>query len=231
MERSREPEAFTAFERLGWGGQIDGYQRTFARLTAQTVPAMLEAGRVMRGHRVLDVCTGHGVLAAAALERGAAVSGLDFAEAVVSAAMRNVPGATFRQGDAQALPYPDASFEAVLCGYGLIHLSDPAVALAEMVRVLAPGGRLAASAWERPEPDNGFGLGAGARPSRRRAAARTRLLPVQRARAHAGGAVHRRPRRRRGRHRAAGMAVRCARGFRRGDARRRGAGESAPGGP
>src|SRR5262247_1441738 len=158
MERSREPEAFTAFERLGWGGQIDGYQRTFARLTAQTVPAMLEAGRVMRGHRVLDVCTGHGVLAAAALERGAAVSGLDFAEAVVSAAMRNVPGATFRQGDAQALPYPDASFEAVLCGYGLIHLSDPAVALAEMVRVLAPGGRLAASAWERPEPDNGFGL-------------------------------------------------------------------------
>lgn len=158
MEHSQEPEAFTAFERLGWSGQIDGYQRTFARLTAQTVPAMLEAARVRRGHRVLDVCTGHGVLAAAALERGAAVSGLDFAEAVVSAAMRNVPGAAFRQGDAQALPYPDASFEAVMCGYGLIHLSDPAVALAEMVRVLAPGGRLAVSVWERPEPDNGFGL-------------------------------------------------------------------------
>src|SRR5215470_16980442 len=120
MERSQEPEAFTAFERLGWGGQIDGYQRTFARLTAQTVPAMLEAARVRRGHRVLDVCTGHGVLAAAAFERGAAsVSGLDFAEAVVAAAMRNVPGASFRQGDAQALPYPDAGFDAVLCGYGL----------------------------------------------------------------------------------------------------------------
>jgi len=158
MERSQEPEAFTAFERLGWGGQIDGYQRTFARLTAQTVPAMLEAARVRRGHRVLDVCTGHGVLAGAALERGAAVSGLDFADAVVAAAMRNVPGASFRQGDAQALPYPDASFDAVLCGYGLIHLSDPAVALAEMVRVLAPGGRLAVSVWERPGPDNGFGL-------------------------------------------------------------------------
>src|SRR5262249_59611189 len=121
-------------------------------------PAMLEAARVRRGHRVLDVCTGHGVLAGAALERGAAVSGLDFADAVVAAAVRNVPGASFRQGDAQALPYPDASFEAVLCGYGLIHLSDPAVALGEMVRVLARGGRLAVSVWERPEPDNGFGL-------------------------------------------------------------------------
>jgi len=158
MERSQEPEAFTTFERQGWGGQIDGYQRTFARLTAQTVPAMLEAARVGRGHRVLDVCTGHGVLARAALERGAVVSGLDFAEAVVTAAARNVPGAAFREGDAQALPYPDASFDAVLCGYGLIHLSDPALALAEMVRVLAPGGRLAVSVWERPGPDNGFGL-------------------------------------------------------------------------
>jgi SAM-dependent methyltransferase len=158
MERSQEPEAFTTFERLGWGGQIDGYQRTFARLTAQTVPAMLEAARVGPGHRVLDVCTGHGVLARAALERGAVVSGLDFAEAVVAAATRNVPGAAFREGDAQALPYLDASFDVVLCGYGLIHLSNPALALAEMVRVLAPGGRLAVSVWEGPGPDNGFGL-------------------------------------------------------------------------
>jgi len=158
MERSQEPEAFTTFERRGWSRQIDGYQRTFARLTAQTVPAMLEAARVGRGCRVLDVCTGHGVLAGAALAREAVVWGLDFAEEVVAAAMRNVPGAAFCQGDAQILPYPDASFEAVLCGYGLIHLSDPGAALAEMTRVLAPGGRIAVSVWERPEPNNGFGL-------------------------------------------------------------------------
>src|SRR5215468_10581709 len=158
MERSQEPEAFTTFERRGWGRQIDGYQRTFARLTAQTVPAMLDAARVSRRCRVLDVCTGHGVLADAALARKAVVSGLDFAKEVVATATRNVPGVAFRRGDAQALPYPDASFEAVLCGYGLIHLSDPGAALAEMTRVLAPGGRLAVSVWERPGPDNGFGL-------------------------------------------------------------------------
>jgi SAM-dependent methyltransferase len=158
MERSRDPEAFTAFERRGWGERIGGYERTFGRLTDQTVAAMLAGARVGRGRRVLDVCTGHGVLAAAALARGGVAFGLDFAEEVVARARRNAPGVDLRQGDAQALPYPEASFDAVVCGYGLMHLSDPARALAEMHRVLVPGGRLAVSAWEQPGPDNGFGL-------------------------------------------------------------------------
>lgn len=158
MQRSNEPEAFTAFERQGWGARIGGYELTFARLTSQSVDPMLDAAGVARGSRVLDVCTGHGVLAAAAAGRGAIVSGLDFAEPVVAVARRNVPAVEFRQGDAQALPYADVTFDAVLNGYGLIHLSDPARALAEMSRVLKPGGRLAVSVWERPGPDNGFGI-------------------------------------------------------------------------
>lgn len=158
IERSNEPEAFTAFERHGWSAGIGGYERTFARLTAQTVPAMLDAVHITRGSRLLDVCTGHGVLAAAAAERGAIVSGLDFSEQVVAVARRNFSSLDFRQGDAQALPFPDAGFDAIVCGYGLIHLSDPGRALAEMHRVLTPGGRLAVSVWERPGPGNGFGL-------------------------------------------------------------------------
>ena len=158
IERSNEPEAFTAFERHGWSAGIGGYERTFARLTAQTVPAMLDAVHMTRGSRLLDVCTGHGVHAAAAAERGAVVSGLDFSEQVVAVARRNPPGVDFRQGDAQDLPFPDASFDAIVCGYGLIHLSEPGRALAEMHRALTPGGRLAVSVWERPGPGNGFGL-------------------------------------------------------------------------
>src|SRR6267142_4409154 len=98
IERSNEPEAFTAFERDGWSARIGGYERTFARLTSQTAGAMLNAAGVTRGHRVLDVCTGHGVLAAAAAERGAVVAGLDFSEEVVAVARRNVPDVEFRQG-------------------------------------------------------------------------------------------------------------------------------------
>jgi SAM-dependent methyltransferase len=158
IQRSNEPEAFTAFERHGWSAGIGGYERTFARLTSQTVGVMLDAAGVTRGHHVLDVCTGHGVLAAAAAERGAVVAGLDFAEEVVAVARRNVPGVEFRQGDAQDLPYLDGAFDGVVCGYGLIHVSDPGRALAEMCRVLRPGGRLAVSVWERPDPANGFGV-------------------------------------------------------------------------
>lgn len=158
IQRSNDPETFAAFERKGWGTSIGGYERTFARVTSQTASAMLDAAGVERGRRVLDVCTGHGVLAARAAERGATVSGLDFADEVVAVARRNVPGVEFRQGDVQDLPYPDASFDAVVCGYGIIHVPEPDRALAEMSRVLKPGGRLAVSVWERPAPTNGFGV-------------------------------------------------------------------------
>jgi SAM-dependent methyltransferase len=111
---------------------------------------------------MLDVCTGHGVLALAASKRGAKVSAIDFAEAMVAAARRNVPAAECLQSDAQDLPYLDDTFEAVICGYGIIHVPEPNRALAEMRRVLRPGGRVAISVWERPSPDNGFGLVMGA---------------------------------------------------------------------
>ena len=73
-----------------------------------------------------------------------------------------MPEAAFLEGDAQALPFADASFDAVVCGYGIIHCPDPEKALAEMARVLRPEGRAAVSVWAAPAPDNGFGLFLGA---------------------------------------------------------------------
>ena len=98
------------------------------------------------------------MLAGAALERGARVVGLDFSGEAVEIARRNLPGAEIRQGDAQALPFEDDSFDAAVCGYGIIHLPEPEKALMEMRRVVKPGGRISVSVWEAPNPGNGFGV-------------------------------------------------------------------------
>ena len=158
IQRSSEPEAFSAFEHERWREGIAGYARGFGSVAAQTVEPTLDAASVAAGMRVLDVCTGQGVLAAGAARRGADVCGLDFVEEVVALARHNVPGVAFERGDAQALPYPDGSFDAVLCGYGVMHVPEPDRALAEMRRVLRRGGRVAITAWAGPTPDDAFGL-------------------------------------------------------------------------
>ena len=162
IQVSSDPRAFRAFEHTGWNAVSEAYERAIGPLTAQSAEIMLDTAGVASGCNVLDVCTGHGVLALAATQRGARVCALDFAEAMVAAAHRNVPTAECRQGDAQDLPYAENTFDAVVCGYGIIHLPEPDRALVEMRRVLRPGGRVAISIWERPSPNNGFGVLMGA---------------------------------------------------------------------
>jgi SAM-dependent methyltransferase len=99
------------------------------------------------GARVLDVGCGTGVLtrAAAALDGVAAVVGLDTAPSLLERARTlagHVPGASFQEGDANALPFADADFDAVLFDSTLSHLRAPQTALAEAYRVLREGGRL-----------------------------------------------------------------------------------------
>jgi SAM-dependent methyltransferase len=154
IEQSRDPTKFAAFELSGWDANIRGYDSTFGAVARQTVQPMLDAAHVSRGIEVLDICCGPGMLCAGALQRGARSIGLDFSGEAVELARRLVPKGYFRQGDAQALPFPTASFDAVLCGYGIMHLPDPLVALREMLRVLRPGGRAALSVWDAA----GFGF-------------------------------------------------------------------------
>ncbi|MGB7770743.1 MAG: methyltransferase domain-containing protein [Pseudolabrys sp.] len=154
IEQSRDPKRFSAFELSGWETNIRGYDSAFGTVARQTVGAMLDAARVSRGMRVLDVCCGPGMLAAGVLERGAEAIGLDFSLEAVELASKLVPTGRFERGDAQALPYAAESFDAVLCGYGVMHLPEPAAALREMLRVLRPGGRTALSVWDQ----TGFGF-------------------------------------------------------------------------
>ena len=148
VERSSDPEQFSAFELSGWETNIGGYASAFGAVARQSVGAMLDAAGVTRGTRILDICCGPGMLAAGASERGADAIGLDFSLEAIELARTLVPNGRFERGDAQALPYPAASFDAVLCGYGLMHLPEPASALRESLRVLRPGGRAAFSVWD-----------------------------------------------------------------------------------
>jgi SAM-dependent methyltransferase len=158
IQISDEPDAFSKFEHDSWESNSDGYDRHFSDLTGQIVEPTLNAAGVEAGMRVLDVCTGPGMLARGAAGRGASAVGLDFAAQAISVARARIPEAEFVQGDAQSLPYDDESFDAVVCGYGVIHVPDPTRALSEMLRVLRTGGRAAVSVWGAPAPDNGFGV-------------------------------------------------------------------------
>lgn len=146
-----DPDAFNAFEASGWETKADGYDRFVGGVTRRLVEPLLDAASVVEGTRMLDLATGPGYAAAAGAERGAAVVGADIAGAMVALASRLHPGLDFRQADAHALPFPDASFDAVVGNFLILHLGRPERGMGEFVRVLRPGGRVALTSWDCPD--------------------------------------------------------------------------------
>ena len=151
-----ELDAFRALEQRGWETTVAPYAEAFGALTAQTVVPLLDAVHAAPGVRLLDVATGPGYVAGAAAERGARVLGIDFSAAMLAVARERYPAVEFRAGDAEALDLPDASFDALACNFGVLHLSRPERALAEFHRVLRPGGRLGFTVWAPPAQSAGF---------------------------------------------------------------------------
>jgi demethylmenaquinone methyltransferase/2-methoxy-6-polyprenyl-1,4-benzoquinol methylase len=101
-----------------------------------------ELAAVPRGGSALDLCTGTGKLAEELRRRGAGeVVGLDFSTGMLARARRRYPSVEFQQGDALALPYPNARFDAVTMAFGIRNVVDRDQALREMRRVLLPHGR------------------------------------------------------------------------------------------
>ena len=101
-----------------------------------------DLARVGPGSRALDVATGTGDLAIELASRGADVVGSDFSEGMLDVARRKAPALTWEQGNALALPYPDAAFDATTVGFGARNFSDLPRGLGEMTRVVRPGGRV-----------------------------------------------------------------------------------------
>jgi demethylmenaquinone methyltransferase/2-methoxy-6-polyprenyl-1,4-benzoquinol methylase len=109
----------------------------------------LGAGTGLGGRRVLDVCAGTLDLASLAVDAGAEVIATDFSHAMLSSGRGKVLVPVVR-ADALALPFADAQFDGVICGFGLRNLDDTRAGLAEMRRVLKPGGRCVVLDFFRP---------------------------------------------------------------------------------
>ena len=146
-----DPHGIRAFEHASWQRVAADYGDTFAAATRGFVEPLLDAAQVGARTRVLDVCCGPGLVAGAAAARGASTAGVDFSSAMLAIARAGQPRIEFSQGDAEALPYAEGSFDAVVANFGVHHVPHPTAALAEMHRVLAPGGRAAFTVWPRPD--------------------------------------------------------------------------------
>jgi len=128
----------------------DAMNRTMTMGLDQRWRRATVAAVVQPGDRVLDACCGTGDLAVAALRAGATVTGLDFSERMLERARRKSAEIEWVQGDAEQLPFEDASFDAATVGFGVRNLADLERGLAELRRVLRPGGRVAILEITRP---------------------------------------------------------------------------------
>ena len=151
MNDPRQAEAYRAFEHAAWERAAAHYSDTFAAATQLFAGSLLDAVSCEQGTRLLDVACGPGLVSSIAAGRGAAVTGVDFSAAMVAEARRRHASIIFEQADADCLPFGDATFDAVVCGFGVHHFSRPIRALAEAHRVLRPGGRFAFTVWASDE--------------------------------------------------------------------------------
>ena len=154
-----DADAFDAFEAAGWAAKDAAeYDSVAGRVTSRLADPLLAAVAAEAGTRLLDVATGPGYVASRAVERGVDAVGLDFSEAMLAFARSRSPGVEFVRGDATALPFADASFDAVVAAFVLLHLGVPERAVSEAARVLRPGGRAAFTVWDVPSRGRWLGV-------------------------------------------------------------------------
>ncbi|MCA9641656.1 MAG: methyltransferase domain-containing protein, partial [Myxococcales bacterium] len=127
-------------------------------LFSEWAPRVVEATGLASHERALDVACGTGVVArqlalCAGPER---VHALDRNAGMLEVARRHADGISWHEGRAEALPFPDESFDVLTCQFGLMFFEDRIAALREMQRVLRPGGRLCLAVWGPLESTPGY---------------------------------------------------------------------------
>ena len=162
MSEGFDPDVVAKFERDTWSRCADDYVDTFAGLTGETVPLLSEAARIQPGSQVLEIGSGPGHVADLLVQAGAIVTGVDFSPKMVEVAQSKYPEITFRQADAEQLPFEASSFDSVVANFVVHHLARPEKVFREVYRVLKPGGRFAFAVWGAPEEQSSIGAFFGA---------------------------------------------------------------------
>lgn len=148
IEHAVRPHNRAASELWDAGGRhYDDVSFAISDALAHTVQRLAPAP----GERVVDIATGTGWTARNAARMGARVSAVDIAPSLIEAARalsaHCAPPIDFSHGDAEALPFDDGAFDAVVSTFGVMFAGDHAAAAREMARVCRPGGQLALAVW------------------------------------------------------------------------------------
>lgn len=152
-------DAFNDYERAMWSSErAAAYESGLTRLTAHTIDSLLDAAGARLSVHLLDVGTGPGLAAQAAALRGCTVVGIDVSPQMLDLARVAVPDAEFHEASAESLPFADASFDAVVGNFVVLHLGYPDRLAAEARRVLRPGGRAAFTVWATGDRNRVLGI-------------------------------------------------------------------------
>lgn len=150
-----DPKLQRRVQRYGWDRAADFYATFWGEQLRPAHEALIRLSDPHVGEHVVDVACGGGEVTFDVADRvGAAghVLGLDISEKMIAAAQaeaqaRGFRNTSFRRSDAESLDCDDASFDLAMCSLGLMYVPEPAVAVAEVRRVLRPSGRIAVSVW------------------------------------------------------------------------------------
>src|SRR2546429_152278 len=145
-----EAERLRVFERQRHDPWARSSLYSSPAVTTRAIDPLLRAVCAESDFKLLDVATGPGSLAAEAARRGVRCTGVDLSSGMIQLARKSNPGIDFRVADVEHLPFADGSFDAVVCNFGLGHFPYPEAAVAECIRTLRKGGRVALSWWDDP---------------------------------------------------------------------------------
>ena len=148
VETTPDLEAVKQRQQQAWSS---GDYSVIAARIMLTAERLVDAADLRAGWRVLDVATGSGNAAIAAARLGTSVVGVDYVPALLEHGRRRAAAeglaVSFSEGDAEALPFPDDSFDAVTSVFGAMFTPDHAQTASELLRVTRPGGTIALASW------------------------------------------------------------------------------------